>query len=63
MHAYDWDEFNSRILREDATFSPRLENVPANIHMPRAAPADGATTPSLFDLQNDMEGQMFASGT
>ncbi len=54
FHRYDWDEFNSRLLRGEPTRVARLAPVPARIPEPVAKSDDGYTTPSLFALQQGM---------
>jgi len=60
FHSYDWDEFNSRILRGKPTFEPRLEAVPARVHAPTRKTGDGFSTGSLFDLQQGMEETLYS---
>jgi len=60
FHSYDWQEFNSRILRGEPTFAPRMEPVPFRIHAPTPPTEDGFSTGSLFDLQEQMEGALYA---
>jgi len=60
FHSYDWQEFNSRILRGEPTFAPRMEPVPVRIHAPTPPTEDGFSTGSLFDLQEQMEGALYA---
>ncbi len=60
FHRYDWEEFNSRILRGDVTYSPRLEPVPARVPDPAPKPKDGYSTGSLFELQQDMDGALYS---
>ena len=60
FHNYEWEEFNARILRGEPTFEPRLENVPVRIHTPTPKTEDGFTTGSLFELQQQMDGALFA---
>ena len=60
FHSYDWDEFNSRILRGKPTFEPRLEAVPARVHAPTRKTDDGFSTGSLFDLQQGMEETLYS---
>ncbi len=59
FHKYDWDEFNSRILRGKPTFVPRIEQVPIRVPDPTPKPKDGYATGSLFDLQQDMDGAIY----
>ena len=60
FHSYDWEEFNSRILRGKPTFEPRLEAVPARVHAPTRKTDDGFSTGSLFDLQQGMEETLYS---
>ncbi len=58
FHNYDWDEFNSRILRGEPTFTPRLAPVPVRIHKPTPQ-HDRFATGSLFELQKSMDGALY----
>jgi ectoine hydroxylase-related dioxygenase (phytanoyl-CoA dioxygenase family) len=60
FHKYDWDEFNSRILRGELTFVPRVEQVPIRVPDPTPKPKDGYATGSLFELQQDMDGAIYS---
>lgn len=51
---YDWDEFNSRILRGDICYAPRQENVPIRIPFP-AVPNRG----SIYNDQAEVRGRSF----
>ena len=51
---YDWDEFNSRILRGDICYTPRQEKVPIRISFPRVPEND-----SIFDDQKSVRGRSF----
>ncbi|MEO0618862.1 MAG: phytanoyl-CoA dioxygenase family protein [Pseudomonadota bacterium] len=63
FHAYDWDEFNARILRGEPTYSPRIEPVPVRVPNPTPKPKDGYSTGSLFELQQQMDGALYAEAT
>ncbi|MEL7542342.1 MAG: phytanoyl-CoA dioxygenase family protein [Pseudomonadota bacterium] len=60
FHSYDWDAFNGRILRGEPTFSPRLADVPVRVPNPTPKPEDGYVTASLFELQQQMSGALYA---
>lgn len=55
FHRYEWEEFNSRILRGEETRVPRIEANPVRVPEPTAPPADGATSRSIFHVQEKME--------
>ena len=56
FHRFDWEEFNSRILRGEPVFTPRLKEVPMRVPEPTPKPDDGQTTLSLYELQLRMRG-------
>lgn len=60
FHTFEWDEFNSRILRGEATFEPRVDVVPMRVPSPAPKPKDEYSTGSLFDLQQEMEGALYS---
>lgn len=60
FHNYEWEEFNSRILRGEPTFEPRLADVPVRIHAPTPPSDDNYSTGSLFELQQGMAGALYA---
>lgn len=60
FHSYEWAEFNSRILRGEPTFEPRLASVPVRIHAPTPPSDDNFSTGSLFELQQGMEGALYS---
>ncbi|MDJ0612781.1 MAG: phytanoyl-CoA dioxygenase family protein, partial [Rhizobiaceae bacterium] len=59
FHSYEWEKFNARILRGEPTLEPRLSSVPVRIHAPTPKTADGFSTGSLFDLQQEMEETLY----
>ncbi|MEM9279891.1 MAG: phytanoyl-CoA dioxygenase family protein [Pseudomonadota bacterium] len=60
FHTFEWEEFNQRILRGEPTFEPRVEPVPIRVPNPTPKPKDEYATGSLFDLQQGMEGALYA---
>ena len=60
FHKYDWEEFNSRILRGEPTPVPRLADVPIRVPEPTPKPKDGYVTGSLFELQQEMDGALYS---
>lgn len=59
FHSFEWEEFNSRILKGEPTFEPRVEAVPIRVPNPTPKPKDEYATGSLFDLQKGMEGALY----
>ncbi len=60
FHRYDWAEFNARILRGEETNEPRIVANPVRLPEPTPAPEDGATSRSIFYVQEKMqEGALF----
>ncbi len=55
FHRYDWEEFNSRILRGEETRIPRIEANPVRVPEPTVPPEDGSTSRSIFYVQEKME--------
>ena len=51
MHAPQWDEFNSRILRGAPVFTPRMVPVECKVPHPAPRPDDRHTTVSIYSLQ------------
>lgn len=60
FHQYEWNSFNQRILRGEATFAPRVEAVPVRVPNPAIASDDAYSSGSLFDLQAGMDGAMYS---
>ena len=56
FHAYDWQEFNARILRGTKTNVPRVEALPIRVPLPAPKTDDRYSTGSIFALQERMEG-------
>ncbi|WP_075996267.1 phytanoyl-CoA dioxygenase family protein [Salaquimonas pukyongi] len=59
FNSFEWEEFNSRILRGEPTFEPRLQPVPVRVPNPTPKPKDGNATGSLFTLQEGMEEPLY----
>ena len=60
FHKYEWEEFNSRILRGEPTFTPRMTDVPVRVPDPTPKPKEGYATGSLFELQQEMDGALYS---
>ena len=54
--SYEFDEFNSRILRGEPTFAPRQIEVPVRIPYPKISSSD-----SIFDDQDTVRGRSFGN--
>ena len=59
FHHFDWEEFNSRILRGEPVFTPRMKLVPMRIPEPGPKSDDGQSTRSLYELQQNMKGALY----
>jgi len=55
FHSYDWDAYNARILRGEATCVARVAPVPIRVPQPAPIPSNGYSSESLFSLQQGME--------
>ena len=59
FHRFDWNEYNSRILRGEPVITPRIKDLPMRIPEPAPEADDGQATRSLYELQQNMEEALY----